>query len=55
MYVQEKYNTHIMTLIHIIFGSTKCNTYMNLKMHNVCGGKIQYPHHDLNPHYMWEP
>jgi len=31
----------------------KCNTY-NLKMHIVCGGKVQYPHYDPNPHYMWE-
>jgi hypothetical protein len=27
----------------------------NLKMHAIYGGKIQYPHSDLNPHYMWEP
>jgi hypothetical protein len=24
----ENYNTHIMTLIHTICGSPKCNTYM---------------------------
>jgi hypothetical protein len=22
----------------------------NLKMHIICGGKMQYPHYDLNPH-----
>jgi hypothetical protein len=27
----------------------------NLKMHNVCEEKLQYPHYDPNPHYMWEP
>ncbi len=27
----------------------------NLKMHTVYGGKLQYPHYDPNPHYMWEP
>ncbi len=26
----------------------------NLKMHTICGGKVQYPHYDLNPHYLWE-
>ncbi len=26
----------------------------NLKMHTVYGGKLQYPHYDPNPHYMWE-
>jgi len=29
--------------------------YDFLKMHTVYGGEIQYPHYDLNPHYMWEP
>jgi len=23
-------------------------------MHIVYGGKMQYPHYDLNPHYLWE-
>jgi hypothetical protein len=23
-------------------------------MHIVCGGKLQYSHYDLNPHYIWE-
>ncbi len=23
-------------------------------MHIVCGGKMQYSHYDLNPHYIWE-
>jgi hypothetical protein len=26
----------------------------NLNMHNVCGGKVQDPHYDPNPHYLWE-
>jgi len=26
----------------------------NLKMQIVCGHKMQYPHYDFNPHYMWE-
>jgi hypothetical protein len=26
----------------------------NLKMHTICGGKVQYPHYDHNPHYLWE-
>jgi hypothetical protein len=26
----------------------------NLKMQTVCGGKVQYPHYDPNPHYIWE-
>jgi hypothetical protein len=26
----------------------------NLKMHTICGGKVQYPHYDHNPHYIWE-
>jgi hypothetical protein len=26
----------------------------NLKMHVVCGGKMQYPHYDPNSHYVWE-
>jgi hypothetical protein len=26
----------------------------NLKMHTIYGGKMQYLHYDLNPHYMWE-
>ncbi len=25
-----------------------------LKMHTVCGGKLQYPRYDHNPHYIWE-
>jgi hypothetical protein len=34
----------------------KENTYLhdNLKMHTICGGKVQYPHYDFNPHYMVE-
>ncbi len=23
-------------------------------MHTICGGKVQYPHYDLNSHYIWE-
>jgi hypothetical protein len=23
-------------------------------MHTICGGKVQYPHYDYNPHYIWE-
>ncbi len=26
----------------------------NLRMHIICGGKMQCPHHDPNPHYLWE-
>ncbi len=26
----------------------------NLWMHIVCEGEVQYPHYDLNPHYLWE-
>jgi hypothetical protein len=26
----------------------------NLRMHIVCGGKMQYPHSNLNPHYISE-
>jgi hypothetical protein len=26
----------------------------NLRMWNVCGSKVQYPHYDPNPHYIWE-
>jgi hypothetical protein len=26
----------------------------NLKMHTICEGKVQYPHYDHNPHYIWE-
>ncbi len=26
----------------------------NLNMHIICGGKMQYPHYDFNPHYIWE-
>ncbi len=25
----------------------------NLKMHTICEGKVQYPHYDHNPHYIW--
>jgi hypothetical protein len=25
----------------------------NLKMHTICEGKVQYPHYDPNPHYIW--
>jgi hypothetical protein len=24
----------------------------NLKMHTICGGKVQYPHYDHNAHYI---
>jgi hypothetical protein len=27
----------------------------NLKMHTIYGGKMQYPHYNPNPHYMWGP
>jgi hypothetical protein len=27
----------------------------NLQMHTIYGRKLQYPHYDPNPHYMWEP
>jgi len=33
----------------------KCNTHIMTLIHTICGGKIQYPHYDFNPHYMWEP
>jgi hypothetical protein len=23
-------------------------------MHTICGCKVQYPHYDLIPHYMWD-
>jgi len=26
----------------------------NLRMHIVCGGKMQCPHYNPNPHYTWE-
>ncbi len=26
----------------------------NLRMQIVCGGKVQYPHSNLNLHYIWE-
>jgi hypothetical protein len=26
----------------------------NLNMHIKYGGKMQYPHYDLNPYYTWE-
>jgi endo-1,4-beta-mannosidase len=26
----------------------------NLKIHIICGGKVQYPHYDHNPHYICE-
>jgi hypothetical protein len=26
----------------------------NLWMHIVCEDKMQYPHYDPNPHYIWE-
>jgi hypothetical protein len=26
----------------------------NLRMQTICGGKVQYPHYDLNPHYLWK-
>jgi hypothetical protein len=25
----------------------------NLKTHIICEGKLQYPHYDFNPHYIW--
>jgi hypothetical protein len=27
----------------------------NLKMHIIYGGQMEYPHYDLNQHYMSEP
>jgi hypothetical protein len=27
----------------------------NLQMHIICGGKMQYPHYEPNPQYIWEP
>jgi hypothetical protein len=26
--------------------------HYDLKMHFICGGKVQYPHYDFNPHYV---
>jgi hypothetical protein len=26
----------------------------NLNMPTICGNKMQYPHYDPNPHYIWE-
>jgi hypothetical protein len=26
----------------------------NLKMHIIYEGKMQYPHYDLNPYYIWQ-
>jgi hypothetical protein len=37
-------------------GKGKCNIYLhdNLNMHIICGGKMQYPHYDLDLYYIWE-
>jgi hypothetical protein len=53
-YVGANYNTHIITLIHTIYGKRKCNTCITiLKCTLYVGGKMQYPHYNPNPHYIW--
>jgi hypothetical protein len=40
---------------YIMYGRRKCNTYMTIWKCTLCvGSKMQYPHYDFNPHYMWE-
>jgi endo-1,4-beta-mannosidase len=38
----------------MIFNKLHYNTHMMTLIHTICGGKVQYPHYDHNPHYIWE-
>ncbi len=40
--------------IHYVWEKEMQYLHDNLKMHTTCGVKMQYPHYDFNPHYMWE-
>ncbi len=47
LHVGAKCNTHIMTLIHILYGKRKCNTYMTIKKCTLyVGGKMPYWHYE---------
>jgi hypothetical protein len=52
LYVGAKCNTHIMTLIHTIYGREMQYLHGNLKMHTICGWQNAIL--ALRPYYLWE-
>jgi hypothetical protein len=45
----------IVNKLHYLWKIKMQYLHDNLKMHTTYGEKLQYPHYDLNPHFMWEP
>jgi hypothetical protein len=55
IYVGTNYNTHIMTLIHTIYGRGKCNIYTTIYGCTLyVGAKCNTHIMTLIPHYIWE-
>ncbi len=39
--------------LHYIWEKEMQCLHENLNMHTICGGKVQYPYYNFDPHYIW--